>query len=160
LAAGLEPVIVVLGFEAKSVAAALSGLPCLTILNRNHAGGMGGSMRVGIASVPASASAAVVILADMPFVTSEMLRALADAHRERGALLVASRYGEVTAPPTLYGAALFPEFASLRDDACGRELLRRHRDELVYVTWPEAALADLDRPEDYERLRTAAAREA
>jgi molybdenum cofactor cytidylyltransferase len=160
LAAGLDPVIVVLGFDAERVAAALSGLSCRTILNPGHAGGMGGSMRLGIASVPPGASAAVVVLADMPFVTAEMLRALVDAHRERGTALVASRYGDVTAPPTLYGTALFPEFATLQDDACGRALLRRHAEGVVFLAWPETALADVDRPEDYERLRAAAARQA
>jgi molybdenum cofactor cytidylyltransferase len=152
LEAGLDPVLVVTGFEAQPVAAELAGLPCRTVYNPEHGGGIGGSMRLGIAQVPAAASAAVVLLADMPFVSAAMIRALVQRHATDGAALVASRYGEVVAPPTLYGAPLFAEFQSLPVDGCGRQLIRRHWDEACFLSWPAEALADVDRPEDFERL--------
>ena len=30
--------------------------------------------------------------------------------------------------------------------------MRRHRSEALELDWPEAALADVDTPEDYERV--------
>jgi molybdenum cofactor cytidylyltransferase len=152
LEAGLDPVLVVTGFEAQAVAAELAGLPCRAVYNPDHLGGIGGSMRLGIAHAPATARAAVVLLADMPFVSAAMIRALVQRHATDGAALVASRYGEVVAPPTLYGASLFAEFQSLPADGCGRQLIRRHWDEACFLSWPAEALADVDRPEDFERL--------
>jgi molybdenum cofactor cytidylyltransferase len=156
LLAGLEPVAVVLGFEADRVADALRGLPFHPISNPNPARGVGSSQRLGMAGVPAGASA-VMMLGDMPLVTADMLRTLVDVHRRQGAPLVASRYGEVTAPPNLFGPSLVAEVAGLPDGGCAREILRRHAHEAAYCDWPREALADVDRPEDYERLVAATA---
>ena len=154
--AGLAPIIVVLGHEAERVRAALVALPCQTVINPDHARGKGTSLQVGIAAVAATpAGAAVVMLADMPFVTAAMLAQVAARHGETGAPMVVSRYGEVTAPPILYDRALFAELLALPGQACGKEMVRRHRADAQLIPWPEAALADVDLPEDYRRLRSA-----
>jgi CTP:molybdopterin cytidylyltransferase MocA len=93
-----------------------------------------------------------MMLGDMPLVTADMLRTLVEIHRRQRAVLVASRYGGVTAPPNLFGASLVAEFATLEDGGCARQVLRRHAHEAVYCDWPPEVLADVDRPEDYERL--------
>lgn len=153
---GLDPVVVVLGHEAPRVGRELEGLPCRPVVNTDHAsGGQGSSFRAGIAAVPAAAPAAVVLLADMPHVTPEMIAALVERYRLSGAPLVVSEYGGVSAPPTLYGRALFPEIAS--GTGCGRDVVRRHRAEAEVVVWPAERLADLDEPGDVERLRESGA---
>jgi molybdenum cofactor cytidylyltransferase len=152
-AAGLDPILVVLGHEAASVQAALADLPHQALLNPDHASGANSSLRLGIASVPAGARAAVVLLGDMPFVTTEMIRAVVSRYALEAPRLVVSSYGEVTAPPTLYDASLFAEFTPLEGEGCGKHVVRRHWEEAAVLSWPEQALADLDRPEDYERAR-------
>lgn len=153
--AGLDPVIVVLGHEAEKVGRELEGTGCRTVWNAEHASGQATSFRVGIAAVPETSPAAVVILADMPHVTPEMIAALVDRYRETGAALVVSEYGSVHAPPTLYARPLFSEIAGMSGDQCGRRVVRRHRGEAEAVAWPEERLADLDEPADLERLRGA-----
>jgi molybdenum cofactor cytidylyltransferase len=96
----------------------------------------------------------VVTLADMPFVTATMIATAIDRYRERGALLVVSDYGGVSAPPTLYDRSLFAEVLALDGAECGRHVVKRHRAETLAVAWPAAALADLDVPDDYERAKT------
>jgi molybdenum cofactor cytidylyltransferase len=150
-AAGLDPVIVVLGHEADRVAAALNGVSCRAVVNAVHRNGQGSSFRCGIAAVPADAAAAVVILADMPMVTADMIIAVRDAYRRTGSPLVLSEYAGVSAPPTLYDRSLFPEIAA--GDGCGRQIVDRHRAEAQPVAWPSERLADLDEPRDLERLR-------
>ena len=56
--------------------------------------------------------AAVVMLADMPFVTAAMLARVA-AREGTAAPMVVSRYGEVNAPPILYDRSLFAELLAL-----------------------------------------------
>lgn len=151
--AGLAPVLVVLGFEADLVRAALAGLPCEPVVNPRHALGMSTSLDAGVAAVPERAAAAVVLLADMPFVDAAMIRAVVVRHRQAGASLVSSRYGAVPAPPTLYARVLFGELRGGEGEGRGREVVRRHAGEVSFVDWPASALSDVDRVEDLERAR-------
>ena len=152
-AAGLDPVLVVVGNERDRVEAGLAGLPCTTVFNGDYARGINTSLRAGIAAVPGDAAGAVVILADMPFVSVEMVRLLVDRWRQSALPLAVSLYGEVLAPPTLYGKALFAEVALLDGDGCGKRVVKRHRGEAVELAWPELALTDLDVPGDLVRVR-------
>jgi len=152
LDAGLSPVLVVVGHEAERVQEAVAGLDCRPVLNPDHAQGVRVSLQTGVRALPEGVAAAVVLLADMPFVTAAMVRAVADRYRAGGAPLVVSEYGDVNAPPTLYDRALFPELLAMSGEGCGKQVVRRHREEAAVVPWPEAALADVDVPEDYERI--------
>lgn len=182
LQAGLDPVVVVTGHDREAVEAALADLPCRFVHNPEHMAGLHSSVAAGVSEVasrsdrtaavahsnagnspegPSNAghppNAAVVMLADMPFVTAEMLRALIARHRRTGALAVASRYRDgPTAPPVLYDRRLFGELAVM-DAGCGRGVVRRHRQEVVVVEWPVGAGRDVDRPEHYRMAHAALA---
>ena len=158
LDAGLDPVIVVVGHEAERARTELEGLSCTPVDNPDHAQGINRSLRTGISHVPEHVRAAVVMLADMPFVTSDMVAGLVARYRESTAPLVISAYGDVNAPPMLYDRALFPELRQMAGEGCGRQVVRRHRHEAVALSWPEAALQDIDVPEDYERIKAELAR--
>ena len=141
LEARLDPVIVVLGHEADRVGGELAGLDCLTALNPDHELGVGTSIRTGVARAPADASALLLILADMPFVTASMLEALVD------------RYGDIPAPPNLFDRSLFSELLANDDEHGARQVIRRHQANAVFVSWPADALRDLDVAEDYAQVR-------
>jgi molybdenum cofactor cytidylyltransferase len=154
IAAGLRPVVVVLGHESERVRAEIADLPCRAVLNPDHAQGKGTSLQVGIGEAASivGVGAAMIVLADMPFVDTAMLAAVAARWRESDAPMVISRYGDVNAPPILYDRALFAELLSLPGEACGKMMIRRHGGEAEVLRWPEAALADIDVPEDYRRI--------
>jgi molybdenum cofactor cytidylyltransferase len=151
LAAGLDPVIAVLGHEAKRIRGALQGLPVTLVGNPRHAAGMATSFHTGIAAVPEACSAALVLLPDMPLVTAAMIAEVAERFRTTGAPLVISLYGQSPAPPTLYARGLFP--AALAAEEGGRQVIREHRHLAAEVRWPEELMLDLDLPDDLERLR-------
>lgn len=152
--AGLDPVIVVLGHEADRAREALADLPCQRIVNEDYARGINSSVRAGIRAIPHHAVAAVVVLADMPFVTTSMIAALVERFRESTAPLVISDYGGVHAPPQLYSRPLFDELLAMEGEGCGKQVVKRHRSEAICMSWPAVALTDVDVPEDYERLKT------
>src|SRR5574342_684997 len=155
IAAGLDPVIVVLGHEAERTRQELDGLSCTAVVNPDYAhGGVHLSLRTGIAALPESADATVVMLADMPFVTTDMLATLVRRHRDSAAPLVVSQYGEIQAPPTLYPRPLFAELASAEGPGCGKAVVRRHRDEASVLSWPAERLDDVDVPDDYDRAKS------
>lgn len=151
LAAGLAPVIVVLGAEAERVAPALEDLPVTLAMNPHPADGMPGSLRTAIHAVPADCAGAAVILPDMPLVTTAMLSALRERFLAGGEPLVISLYGDTAAPPTLYARSLFPALLAAAEG--GREVVRGHRRGAAVMHWPAALLVDVDVPGDLERLR-------
>ena len=152
LAGGLSPLLVVLGHEADKAARELEGLPCQWALNPLYEQGINSSLKSGILAVPPQARAAMVLLADMPFVTPEMIAAMVARYRETRAPLVISDYDGVNAPPMLYDRSLFNELLTMTGEGCGRQVVKRHRGEAEVLAWPAAALADLDVPEDYARV--------
>jgi molybdenum cofactor cytidylyltransferase len=150
--AGLDPVVVVLGHEADRARDELAGLSVVPVLNADYMQGVNSSVRAGIEAV-SEAAAAVVVLADMPFVTTAMIAALVERYRASTAPLVISDYGGVNAPPMLYDRSLFDELVSMQGEGCGKQVVKRHRDEALAVSWPADALTDLDVPEDYDRVK-------
>jgi molybdenum cofactor cytidylyltransferase len=153
LAAGLDPLVVVLGHEADLAGAALAGLGCRAVVNPRFAEGMNTSLSAGVEALPPTAEAAVVLLADMPFVEPAMIAAVVARWRETGAPAVASRYGATAAPPTLYARPLFPRLTGGTGDGRGREVVRGLGAEARFVDWPPSALADLDVADDVARAR-------
>jgi molybdenum cofactor cytidylyltransferase len=153
LSAGLDPVLAVLGHESELVRAELSDLPCLPVLNPEYATGMNTSLRAGISALPQDVAGAVVLLGDMPLVDAAMVRALVAAFGRSGAPLAISTFGEVVAPPILYGRELFPELRALEAQACGKSVVKRHRAGATEVPWPAEILTDLDSPADVQRVR-------
>jgi molybdenum cofactor cytidylyltransferase len=153
IAAGLDPVLVVVGHERERVQEELMGLRCTPVFNREYARGIHSSLKAGIAAVPPESDAAAVLLGDMPLVRAEMVRALVDAFRRGNAPLAISLYGEVVAPPIVYARSLFPELCAIDGDGCGKRVVKQHRAEALELRWPEETLTDLDSPEDVERVR-------
>jgi len=154
-AGGLHPVLVVLGHEFERALIELEGVSCVPILNSEYTHGMSSSVRSGLSRVPADACGAVVMLADMPFVSAGMVRRLIARYRVTQAQLVVSRYGEVPAPPIFYRRDLFVELTDSPDgDGCGKRVLMSHRAHAVEVRWPAPLLIDLDSPQDFGRIQS------
>lgn len=154
--AAVDPLIVVLGYQAERVQEALVGIPYRPVLNPDYPRGVNSSLRTGIQAVSETpVRAAVVVLADMPFVTTAMIETLIDRYRRSDAPLVISDYGGVNAPPMLYDRSLFGELAASEGQGCGKHVVKRHRHEAESASWPVEALADVDAPEDYHRVKAA-----
>ena len=154
LAGGLSPLVVVLGHESDKAYKEIEDLPCQWALNPLYEEGINTSLKSGILTVKHEprVAGAMVLLADMPFVTPEMIAAMIDRYRKSEAPLVISDYEGVNAPPMLYDRSLFNELLMMTGEGCGRQVVKRHKEEAEVLSWPATALADIDVPEDYERL--------
>ena len=71
---GLSPLHVVLGYEADRAHQEIADLACTPVIHVDFHLGIASSLRAGIASLPPNVPAAMVLLADMPFVTANMIR--------------------------------------------------------------------------------------
>jgi molybdenum cofactor cytidylyltransferase len=150
LAAGLSPVVVVLGHEADRARAALADLGVEIALNPDFAGPTSGSLHAALDLLGEDVGAAVVLLGDMVHVSEAALAELMRRARSSDAPLVVSRYGDVTAPPLLFRRALFGELLAWTGEGCGKAVVQAHKREALYVDRPAGVLVDVDTPEDFQ----------
>src|SRR5690348_4671614 len=147
LAAGCNPVVVVVGAEAESVRAALAGRPVRVVENSAWHLGMGSSIQAGM-EVLLDAEAVCILLADQPFVEARHLREMQTLLEGSAALAVAAEYNGTLGVPAFFKRELFRELQSLEPTTGARALLRRYA---MAFPLPEAAV-DIDTPEDFARL--------
>ncbi|MEV4636729.1 NTP transferase domain-containing protein [Actinoplanes sp. NPDC049548] len=143
--AGLTRTLVVVGAEADRVRAAA---PRLTYVdNPAWATGMASSLRAGLAAVAATpATAAVVLLVDMPGVTAAAVRRVAALASP--AALATGGYAARRSHPVLLGRDHWPGVAAAATgDSGARSYLRAHADEVRVVPVGDVADdTDLDVP--------------
>jgi molybdenum cofactor cytidylyltransferase len=150
--AGLSPVIVVVGHDETRVREAVRDLDCQLVVNPDFTGPTSTSLHAGINALPDAAESFVVLLADMVRVTTPMVHALAASLRTGTAPLAVSRYGDVLAPPLCFRRALWPELLAWHGEGCGKAVVRAHLHDAALHDWPDAALLDVDTPEDYQAM--------
>ncbi len=149
-AAPVRGVTLVTGADSEAVAAAARAFdPRVRVVHAaEHAEGMGASLRTGIAALPADATAALVLLGDMPRVPHAVLGFLVAAVRG-GAPAAAPTYGGRRGNPVCLGAELFPQLKALTGDAGARRVLDALGERLALIEAPDdGVLFDVDRPED------------
>lgn len=155
LAAALDEVLVVVGAAQAEATAALAGLPLRIVPNRDYAAGQSTSLRAGIAALGPEVGAAVVLLGDQPFVTSGIVDALIAVWRAERPSIVAPSYRGRRGNPVLFDRSVFPDLLSVAGDQGARSLLAAHAAETRLVPFEDdRPLADIDTPEEYERLRS------
>src|SRR5580765_6375846 len=80
-ASNADELILVLGHAADEVQKTIATPGLKIVVNPDYQQGMGTSLRCGLAAV--SAGAALIVLADQPWVSSETLNRLIECHQER-----------------------------------------------------------------------------
>jgi molybdenum cofactor cytidylyltransferase len=145
--------LVVIGHEADRVRQEIAAEPVTVVENPDHAAGMSGSLRAGVRAAGDDIDAALILLGDQPFVTSDLLDRLIDRFSATAAPAVRPVADGRPANPVLLGAALFPEIMAQRGDVGGREILERHAGQvsLVEIDDPRT-VADIDTVQDYEAV--------
>jgi len=145
IASVARPVVVVTGHKAPEVERALSDLPIQLARNPDYAEGLSTSLKAGFRGLPPGAEAAVVLLGDMPLVTTAIIDRLAQAWHERGkpSALVPVTAGRRSNPVVL-ARTLESEVLALEGDAGAGLLLRRRADVVELALEDAALLADVD----------------
>ena len=154
LASPAAPVIVVTGHEAVKVEAALSGLQVETVRNADFAKGQASSLKAGIAALPGDVDGAVILLGDMPLVSSGTIGRLIAAFNpgEGRAICVPVHQGR-RGNPVLWAKRFFAEIAKLEGDEGAHRLIAAHAEEVSEVeVESDAIFRDFDTPESLERL--------
>jgi molybdenum cofactor cytidylyltransferase len=156
LASHASRTIVITGHARSEVERALAGLPVAFAHNADYASGMASSLRVGLAHAADSAGA-LVLLADMPAVTSATLDLLIAAfERAPHSPAVAPTYRGRRGNPVLLGGGLFARLEELRGDEGARAVLRLIDGVAEIAVDDMGVISDIDTREDLERARNSA----
>ena len=152
LASAAHPVLVVVGYRAEEIRAALPAGTYQIVENARYAEGMATSLRAGIATVPASAAGAIVLLADQPLLRSAHIDSLLTVARTAPHAIVAASYDGRRGNPVYFPRRLFGELLAISGDEGGRSVIARHQDEVRLVDLDPAVALDVDQPGEYEAL--------
>ncbi|WEG14806.1 NTP transferase domain-containing protein [Pullulanibacillus sp. KACC 23026] len=110
------------------------------------------SLRTGLKSARSvDPEAIVVLLADQPFVTSNLINDLIDAYQKQPYPFIAASFGDLPRPPILFSKEMFPELAQLKGDEGARKLLRGSwKDKGLIIPYQDKRLFfDIDTACDY-----------
>ena len=154
-AAGLSPVILVLGHEAETVKKSIGKTKADILVNPDYAGGMASSVVAGVRRLDAhpQVKGALFLLGDQPLVSRAVIRDIiktAEKHPDR---IIIPVFQGKRGNPVYFGRCFFDDLKTLSGDTGGRSLFRQFPEAVLEVpVETDAILTDIDTPEDYNAL--------
>ncbi len=145
----IDDIVVVLGANAEEIRQQISLEGVRVVMNPYYAEGMSTSIQAGLRALPETAEAAMIVLADQPFVTPRTLDLLVDEYsRARPGILVPA-YDGVRGNPVIVSRALFGEMMDIRGDIGCRAVFGGHEVMMLPVD-DRGVTMDIDTMEDLE----------
>lgn len=149
----LREVVVVVGHEADRVRAAVEDLSLRVLENPRFHEGQSTSVKTGLRAVMSQADAVLFVPVDQPGLSTPVVNRLVETYLRTGGPIVRPVCGQRSGAPVLFARRFYPELLTLSGDEGGRQILGRHRDEIVALELDEELpLMDINTREDYERL--------
>ncbi len=149
MASEASPVVAVTGHRNQEVEAALSGLDLLTCYNPDYASGMASSLVAGFSRPElAGLDGVLVMLADMPAITTGHINSLIAAFREAsGDAVVRSVSEGKRGNPIIIPRIAYPAVMKLEGDIGARAIIESSGLPVIDVDIGPAAHLDVDTPE-------------
>lgn len=151
----LDPIVVVTGHQAKEVKSKLEQWDVQVVHNKAfQSGDMLSSLKVGLSAMPASTTAALLVLGDQPSIQPKVINKVLLAYAEHRHDLVIPSYQMRRGHPVLLGRRYWADLKALPNSATPRQLYDMHADRIHYVNVDnDSILRDIDTRQDYERER-------
>jgi molybdenum cofactor cytidylyltransferase len=150
----VEQIVLVLGFAAEVIARQTEVEGVTLVINEQFDEGMGSSLRTGIATLNPEIDAALVVLADQPFVRPATLDQLINRYIESGAEIAIPTYRGFRGNPVLLDRSVFAEVMAVTGDIGCRAIFGDHTEGIVKVPVDDVGvLLDIDSKSDFERLQ-------
>lgn len=154
LQSNLDRVVLVLGFMAREIRERIrfgkesSRLEIAE--NSGYEQGISSSILFGLSRVEKKYDHVMILLGDMPFISSEVINRLMSAYLESGLPLGALTVRGKRSHPVIIGRPFFPALHRLTGDQGARELFVKHGDQVCLVNPGEDYDdSDIDTYEDY-----------
>lgn len=136
--------------------AALQDLNVTPVPVADAAEGMNASLRAGIAALPDCADGVMVMLADMPDLTTDDLNTVLNAVDLKSETLIwrASTQAGDAGHPIIFHKDLLQQLSQLHGDQGGNVVVKAHRDQTMLIALPaDHARSDLDTPQAWSEWR-------
>lgn len=147
-------VVLVLGHAAEKIKERISTENLTVVNNDSYQQGMGTSLRAGLAALSPAVDAALIVLADQPFIRPQTLDLLMDQYKRSSAQIVIPTYKGFRGNPVLLDRSVFPEVMALTGDIGCRAIFGNHLEGIVKQPVEDIGiLLDLDSKEDFDLMR-------
>jgi molybdenum cofactor cytidylyltransferase len=146
--------IVVLGANFDLVNREISALDATIVFNDEWEEGMSSSIRCGLNALlqkEPGVDAALFMVCDQPFVSSDLLKELMAKYDETGKPIVASAYQGSIGTPALFAKSFFPALGTLEGNTGAKKIIMENMGSLAIVPFSMGHI-DIDTKEDYEKL--------
>ncbi len=158
LASNLVKVVLVTGRAERRIGAEVADLDLRAVHNPDYQRGQSGSVRRGLAAVPADADGAMFLAVDQPGLDAAVIDRLLGAFRDPSSIVVPTFRGRRGAPVT-FGRRWFGHLERLRGDQGARPLLDSLAEHIREVELDSPApLEDVDTEADARSWTHEAAR--
>jgi molybdenum cofactor cytidylyltransferase len=148
----IDEVVVVLGARTDEIRKQIEFGKARAVMNPDYADGMSTSIQAGLRAI--TSDAAMIVLGDQPFVTTETLDLLIDEYSRSKPSVVIPTFNGFRANPVIVDQSLFAEMMALRGDVGCRAIFGDHMESIVKVPVDDrGVVTDIDTMEDYERVR-------
>jgi len=146
IASKAERTFVVTGYREKAVEECLSGLAVHPVYNPDFSNGMASSIVAGLNAQGAQeADGILIVLADMPAISSPHLDALIEAFSSTGGrVIVRASFGDRAGNPVILPRLLYPRLLELEGDRGAQRLIETCGVDVLHVEIGPAATIDID----------------
>ena len=150
--------ILVLGHRSEEIRQAIQIDPATKIvLNDQYENGMSTSIQAGLRNVSPATSAALIVLADQPYLMPDVIDQLIEEREKSGASILFPVYKGFRGNPVLIDRSLFPELMQISGDIGCRSLFGLHSTKIGKVIVEDAGiLIDIDTQEDLAKIASPA----
>ncbi|MEJ2724751.1 MAG: nucleotidyltransferase family protein [Deltaproteobacteria bacterium] len=157
LCSKLDHVVLVLGFKSQEILSRLQTdrhHPKLQIIeNERFREGISSSIIAGLSAVEEHYDQVMIILADMPHITSKLVNCLLEAFFESPLPLAAVKAGQRRTHPVIISRPFYPHVRELKGDIGARHLFATYSERVCLVEPPwDIEDMDIDTQEDYLKL--------
>ncbi|TCD26576.1 nucleotidyltransferase family protein [Pedobacter psychrodurus] len=149
-----QPVIVVLGANAKEIASQHQNNQVSFVINEDWENGMASSIVAGLSTMIKNNSeieSIIIAVADQAFIKMSNINNLIEKQKETGKNIIASTYAETIGTPVLFRKDYFEALLSLKGAEGAKNILKQHLQDLETVVFEQGGI-DIDTETDYNNL--------
>ena len=153
--AAVDEIVVVLGAAAETIREQVDLSKIKVAINSSYQQGMGTSLGTGLAASDPAMNAALILLADQPFVRPATLDRICEEYRRSHAQIVIPLYNGFRGNPVLLDRSVFPEVMALNGDVGCRAIFGNHLEGIVKLPVDDVGiLLDIDSKADFDKLQS------
>ncbi|MEI6086890.1 MAG: nucleotidyltransferase family protein [Bacteroidota bacterium] len=149
-----DSICIVTGFYHQEIIANIQDDQIQFVYNELWEEGMSSSIKKGIShliSQNPEIMAVLILVADQPYISSNLLNEMTQLQEQTGKGIVAASYAGISGTPVLFSRDHFSNLEKLSGDKGARSILHQYQNDLITVDFPLGEI-DIDTEDDYHKL--------